>query len=345
VTWITNTLPIEDWSSVTASADGNEFAVASWDNSVLFISTNSGATWNSNSVPISSGISYTDRVLGMACSADGATLVVNGQHEISFTDYIELLYVSTNSGATWFTNSNPANQTINISADGSAIIATGEGYICISTNYGLTWTNTNFNQPSLSSLSVACSANASTIVVGSRFDYYPGYITTNFGADWTSNSLLGNDITQIASSADGSKIEAVSAIADVVYTSTNFGVTWTTNNLPMSDWWGVASSADGNRLVVTAGNSGGNGPLSGAGPIYIGYAPPSPQLNIAASNGSLSFSWLVPSTNMVLQENSDLTTANWVTVTNSPKLNFSTLQYQLTFSPISSAGFYRLSTP
>jgi len=48
---------------------------------------------------------------------------------------------------------------------------------------------------------------------------------------------------------------------------------------------------------------------------------------------------------MVLQQNLDLTTANWLTVTNTPTLDFSSLQYQVTLSPSNTEGFYRLTTP
>jgi hypothetical protein len=342
--WITNTLPNLDWDSVATTADGSEFLVGNRDINALYMSTNSGATWISNSVPLLIGVPAVERGINLACSADGTTLAVSAADQIASESFVVLTYISTNSGQTWFTNNLPASQSVALSADGSAIIVTGDSYICISTNYGLTWTNMMENQPNFSTLSVACSANASTIVVGSFFDY-PGYISTNFGVNWTSNSFLGYGCTTVASSADGSRIEAVNTLYDMVYTSTNFGVTWTTNNLPVSDWWAVASSADGNKLVATAGNDGGDGPISGWGPIYTWYAPPSPHLNLATSNGDLCFSWLVPSTNMVLQENLDLTTTNWVTVTNTPTLNFSNLQYQITLSPGNTKSFYRLATP
>jgi hypothetical protein len=55
-------------------------------------------------------------------------------------------------------------------------------------------------------------------------------------------------------------------------------------------------------------------------------------------------SWIVPSTNFVLQQNVDLGTTNWVTLTNVPVLNPTNLQEEVSFSPSNSAGFFRLGT-
>jgi hypothetical protein len=44
----------------------------------------------------------------------------------------------------------------------------------------------------------------------------------------------------------------------------------------------------------------------------------------------------------VLQQNLDLTTTDWVTLTNTPMLNFTNLDDEVTLSPTNSSGFYRL---
>ena len=67
------------------------------------------------------------------------------------------------------------------------------------------------------------------------------------------------------------------------------------------------------------------------------------QLNIAlTSSNALLASWPFMSTSYVLQQNFDLTTTNWTDVTNSPVLNLTNLQNQVTVSPTNNAGFYRL---
>jgi hypothetical protein len=50
----------------------------------------------------------------------------------------------------------------------------------------------------------------------------------------------------------------------------------------------------------------------------------------------------VPSTNFGLQQNLDLSTTNWVTLTNAPVLNLTNLQDEIILSPTNSSGFFRL---
>jgi hypothetical protein len=76
--------------------------------------------------------------------------------------------------------------------------------------------------------------------------------------------------------------------------------------------------------------------------IWVGRITPSPQLNLQQTNGNLMFSWTVPSTNFVLQQNLDLNTANWTALTNTPVLNLTNLQDEVSLSPSNSSGFFRL---
>jgi hypothetical protein len=57
-----------------------------------------------------------------------------------------------------------------------------------------------------------------------------------------------NSWSAVASSADGSKLVAVSV--GQIYTSTNSGMTWVSNNVPLLAWCCVAASADGTKLVA-----------------------------------------------------------------------------------------------
>ncbi|HEU6448663.1 MAG TPA: hypothetical protein VFV23_09535 [Verrucomicrobiae bacterium] len=57
-------------------------------------------------------------------------------------------------------------------------------------------------------------------------------------------------------------------------------------------------------------------------------------------SNNLNFSWLIPSTNFVLQQSFDL--ANWATLTNSPTLNFTDLNEELSLTPTNNSGFFRL---
>jgi hypothetical protein len=84
--------------------------------------------------------------------------------------------------------------------------------------------------------------------------------------------------------------------------------------------------------------------LSNGGGIWISQTTPTPFLNIVNSNSNFALSWLVLSTNFALQQNLDLTTTNWVTLTNAPTLNLTNLNNELTFPQTNSSDFYRLIT-
>src|SRR5208282_1885180 len=75
-----------------------------------------------------------------------------------------------------------------------------------------------------------------------------------FAQTWTPTSAPTNIWFSVASSADGSKIVAVSYY-DGIYASTNSGMTWAQTSAPTNEIWSsVASSADGNKLVAAACN-------------------------------------------------------------------------------------------
>jgi hypothetical protein len=106
-------------------------------------------------------------------------------------------------------------------------------------------------------------------------------------------------------------------------------------------WGTLASSADGGKLVAAAEydvNHNGNW-------IYASQSVQPPLLDVAPANGNLNVSWIVPSTHFALQENSDLTTASWTDVTNSPVLNLTNLHNEVVLPPPGSSVFFRLKTP
>jgi len=69
-----------------------------------------------------------------------------------------------------------------------------------------------------------------------------------------------------------------------------------------------------------------------------------PTLKIRSSTGSEALvSWLVPSTNFVLQQSADLTAPGWVTLTNVPTLNLTNLQEEILLAPPNPGSFFRLT--
>jgi hypothetical protein len=117
-----------------------------------------------------------------------------------------------------------------------------------------------------------------------------------------------------------------------IYTSTHAGDTWTATDSPSNQWQSVASSADGGKLVAA----------SFYGLIYTSHSTPAPLLSIALSSYNATIAWLVPSSNFVLQQNSDLNTTNWTDVPTPPTLNYANLHYEVNVSPSPGSRLYRL---
>jgi hypothetical protein len=117
-----------------------------------------------------------------------------------------------------------------------------------------------------------------------------------------------------------------------IYTSTNSGATWVKASAPTADWSALAASADGYRAVAACN-----------GGVYYAFSlGANPLLSIGLSGADPRVSWLVPSAGFALQQNSDLSSANWLDVTNQPTLNFTNLHYEVTFPQTSGNAFYRL---
>lgn len=97
----------------------------------------------------------------------------------------------------------------------------------------------------------------------------------------------------------------------------------TSTNPPSEDWYAVVTAPNGNRLVVTSNVS-----------------QPTPALTITPSGSGVVVSWPAEFTGFVLQETSDLTTTNWVGVTNS--VNVVGGENQVLISSPAGNNFYRL---
>jgi len=327
--WTSNNALRKEWWSVASSGDGTKLiAAASYDLGGLYTSTNSGATWASNNIPPNAWVS-------VASSADGAKLIaVAGGGQV-----LGPIYTSPDTGATWVSNSLTVDnwESVACSADGNKLVAgDASGRIFTSTNSGITWM-----QPSSLSgfvYSLASSVDGNRLIASSHTASGQSivYTSTNSGNNWVSNnlSLSNSGGVSVASSVDGTKLCVVSQTKGI-YSSTDSGATWISNNAPDQVWEAVASSADGNKMVACTLKSIPGG-------IWISQTTPSPQLNLSSSNGNIDFSWLVPSTNFVLQQSSDLNADDWTTLTNQPALNFTNLQEQLTLAPTNSHSFFRL---
>src|SRR5206468_1194307 len=112
------------------------------------------------------------------------------------------------------------------------------------------------------------------------------------GITWTQTSAPSNSWSSVASSADGSKLAAVTRPGPI-YTSTDSGATWTQTSTPSNWWSSVASSADGTKLVAAGQSFDFNTGEPIGGPIYTSpdsgatwtqtSAPDQPWASVASS--------------------------------------------------------------
>jgi len=351
-TWATTTATNEYWSCVASSADGFKL-LAGAANDIgpggLFTSTNSGATWASNSLPSM----YWGSV---ASSADGNTLAAAAPSGESLQTP-GAIFCSTNGGINWmsnaFNNPNVLPQYIPISvaasADGKKIVVAASYNFFRSTNSGATWTQET-NAPAIISGYLSPSQYIASSADGTKLalcapqsdDGSPIYVSTNSGDTWSLTSAPSNSWEFITMSANGNMIAAMTGVEQpgLIYVSTNLGAAWTTNS-PIFNWSAVASSADGGELAAAAFQDSDYDINSGK--IYLSQTVVPPIMAIGPAGNRVQLSWLVPSTNFVLQQCSHF--ATWMDMTNIPVLNPDNLQYAVTIPSTNGAGFYRLKTP
>lgn len=324
--WVSNNVPKSYWSSVTSSADGKILAAAAITGaSGLYVSTNSGVTWAQTFNAINSWTS-------IAASADGSKLVAVAQGGVIAT--------STNSGDMWTQQAGAPSYewgSVASSADGTRLVAAviNGGRIYTSADSGLTWVSRNVYDQQWQS--VASSADGTRLAAVSLYGSI--YVSTNSGGAWASNGIpVGFALHSVAVSSDGSKLVAAASLfpnqfGGPLYISTNSGATWIPAEAPTNYWRAVASSADGNKLVAVLPN----------GSIWISQSTPVPSMNIQPATSTFKLSWLVPSTNFILQQSADLN--SWTDVTNLPVLNPTNLHNQVTLPFFSGKDFFRLKSP
>lgn len=362
-TWVPTGAESNVWQCVASSADGSVLAAGCSQG--VFISTNSGGNWFQANLPAG------DIYWGVALSADGSRVAATYENGGG-------MFYSTDFGVTWATNNTvfPLQfggyaHPIASSADGTKLAISCK-MIYTSTDGGATWTSNNISGPRYAS--IACSADGNKLAVAS-LDANAIYLSTNAGLTWRTNTVTNADFQDIASSADGTHLIAAGSlqIPGGLYTSSDSGMTWVSNAFPRATWRTVASSADGAVLagavlptfiaVSTNGvwtsntpptsqsfsciaSSADGGQLVGAvetGGIYVLRTVRPPLLKVAETGSGLLLDWLVPCTNFVLQQSTDL--LSWVEVTNSPSLNLTNLHYQVMLSQTNESAFYRLASP
>ena len=320
--WFQTPAPAAFWISVAASSDASKL-IAAAQGGALYTSNDGGQTWVSNNTPL-------ETWEGVASSADGTRFVASANFDVS--SHPGVIYGTTNSGGLW-NKISPANNywaPIASSADGSKLAAAIiGGSIWASTNAGITWTISD--APGRSWQSIASSADGTRMVAAAFSTLI--YTSTNSGLHWMTNTLHAGNWEGVASSADGMRLVAVAT--GLIYTSTDAGVTWSTNTAPNESWVSVASSSDGSLLVAVASD----------GAVYVSQTQISsfPPLSISPASNQFVIAWPANATGFVLQQNSNLTTTNWITVTNT--VNPTGSQNRVFISPLTTNSYFRLIQP
>jgi len=298
---------------IALSADGSKFYASLVTNGFprIFVSTDLGSNWTQT--PFPAGVTLGSAV---ACSTDGTNVIV-GLRNLG-------IYYSTNGAVDCYTSSAPALawSAVASSADGSRMVASANpGNVYFSQDLGVTWTPSDL--PSTNWNSVCVSRNGKWVGAVSGTN---SYISSDAGVSWQTNQLAGKII---ACSADGAHWLITGS---QVYISNDYGSNWQTN-LATTQWYGGTVSADGCEMVVTGSGQG----------MFLGSLTPSPQLSIQSQNPNVTVSWLIPSTNFVLQQSTNLSKPNWTPVSITPTLNFTNLNQQVTVPANGSNLFFRLS--
>jgi hypothetical protein len=300
---------------MAVSADGANIYATLRSNSVatnwVFVSRDRGTNWTQTSFP---STPQTGNLL-VACSSNGTNVItaaVGGP-----------IYYSTNGGSSCYTSSVPVAQWKSVASSASGLrlaAADNSGGIYFSEDLGASWNKTSFPGQSWNSVCVSGDGNWVGAASGTE-----SLISSDFGVTWQTNSLSG---LSIACSANGSNWVIVNGN---IFTSTNRGSSWQTN-LASAVWNAGAMSADGDEIVVFGSGQG----------TWLGRETPQPQLTIQWQNSDVAVSWLLPSTNFVVQQSADLTSQSWTPVSSNPTLNYTNLQEGVTVPMNGSNAFFRL---
>jgi hypothetical protein len=233
--------PTNNWHAVKCSADGSKVvAITGGDSTEMFRSTNFGATWISadmkgawaaypamsadgSRVFLSGSLFFsssdygetwtnysTPFLLWIDCSADGQTLIAEGQGPRS------PIYVSTNAGVIWNPTEayNDYPEGVALSADGTKMIAaswtpTINGPVYVSHDSGESWFTADIPRDAWSA--VCSSADGNTLAV-KGFDTW---VSTDSGQSWELTDLKTKWVTCLASSADGCRLIAASQMTGI----------------------------------------------------------------------------------------------------------------------------------
>ncbi len=251
------------------------------------------------------------------------------------------VYLSTNAGIRWSQTDTGSNNWAGVacSADGQRLVAVQEpGRIFVSSNGGTSWYPTGARSNNWTAVTstadgrqlVATSSSWSSTETNGGISISP-----DGGDSWHQTAAPSGLWYAVASSADGTRLAAAGDArygGHMIYTSKDSGLTWSSNAWTSTDCHSVACSADGGKLFAAGYRNG----------IYAMQSLSQPALSLTTSGGGLQLSWLIPSTQFFLEQTSDLTATQWLSVGAAPALDYNQLHNRVILPLPSRPTFYRL---
>lgn len=129
----------------------------------------------------------------------------DGQYQLSSGTFNTKPLLSTDFGATWNTISTTTTsgfQNCAVSASGQYMIAANNGQAILSTNYGVSWSQTSVSQ----SRRVSISATGQYIAIGAGTTAFGGWVSNDYGATFNKVTASGQRGDGNAISGDGKYI-------------------------------------------------------------------------------------------------------------------------------------------
>lgn len=262
-------------TAIAMSASGSHLILGGEGNLGLYISDDSGATWENVADEVEPGVR--NWWTSVDVSNDGQTMVAASAEGYDFDAETWLdgsIYISEDAGANW-DNITPADTDdwadIAVSGDGSTIVAGkwNSGDVYISENDGASWTTGEAMDNGWSIFDVSISDNGNKILAGGENGndgYAHLYLSENTGDTWEEVSPNPEDqiySVSAAISADGNEFAAATTgwsdgSNDTVFVSTNDGADWidvTPDDGVAANWWGTTLSDDGETIAVLDDNN------------------------------------------------------------------------------------------
>ncbi|HSW19628.1 MAG TPA: sialidase family protein [Ramlibacter sp.] len=191
------------WRSIDSSADGSVLVAVTQDNTDIYLSTNSGATWTASPVAVGSPAAPVfDTWYRSKISADGNTIVVAGNQFGGSSG--SGVYVSRDRGVTWTQGLAAVGDysAIAMSTDGQTIGVTqsnanvggAAGRVLLSTDAGATFTPTTITgaaDTDWRAIAMSADGNKLAVAAGRFLGPVTGQLYTSLG-NRTSSGVLGS---------------------------------------------------------------------------------------------------------------------------------------------------------